>query len=61
MASSGLLASISIMPYDHKHVGHHFEPENEKERSSRMASLLIFSLDSKMHNREVVSYFNERA
>ena len=47
MASSLLLAAISVMPYDHKHGAHHFELENEKERSLRMASLLGFSLDPK--------------
>ena len=60
MASSVLLASISIMPYDYKHGAHHFKLENEKQRISRMASLLGFSLDSKKDTREVVGYFNER-
>ena len=45
MASSLLLAAISVMPYDHKHGAHHFELENEKERSLIMSSLLGFSLD----------------
>ena len=60
MASSVLLASISIMPYDYKHGAHHFELENEKERSLRITSLLGFSLDSKKDTREVVGYFNGR-
>ena len=60
MASFLLLASISIIPYDYKHGDHHFELQNEKERSSRMVSLLGFSLDSKKDTREVVGYFNGR-
>ena len=60
MESYILLAAISIMPYDYKHGDHHFELENEKERSLRMASLLGFSLDSKKDTKEVVGYFNGR-
>ena len=60
MASFVLLDSISIMSYDYKHGAHHFELENEKVRSSRMASILGFSLDSKTDTREVVGYFNGR-
>ena len=60
MESSVLLAAISIIPYDYKHGAHHFELENEKVRSSRMASILGFSLDSKMNTREVVGYLNGR-
>ena len=60
MASFVLLATISIMPYDYKHGDHHFELDNEKERSSRMASILQFSLDSKNDTRELVGYFNGR-
>ena len=47
MSSYVLLVSISIIPYDYKHGAHHSELENEKERSSRMAIILGFSLDSK--------------
>lgn len=46
-SSSVFLAAISIMCYDHKHGAHHFELENEKERSLKMANLLGFSLDFK--------------
>ena len=59
MDSYVFLDAISIMPYDYKHGAHHFELDNEKERSSRMASILGFSLDSKMDTKEVVGYFNE--
>ncbi|CAN6463506.1 unnamed protein product [Victoria cruziana] len=55
MASSVLLATLSVAPYDHKHGAAHFELENEKERSFRMASLLSFSLDPKRDSREVLS------
>ncbi|CAN6463503.1 unnamed protein product [Victoria cruziana] len=53
MASSVLLATLSVAPYDHKHGAAHFELENEKERSFRMASLLSFSLDPKRDSREL--------
>lgn len=56
MASSVLLATLSVAPYDHKHGAAHFELENEKERSFRMASLLSFSLDPKRDSREVVIF-----
>lgn len=55
MASSVLLAAISVTPYDHRHGAPHFEIENEKERSLKMASLLGFSLDPKRDAREVLS------
>ncbi|XP_031475809.1 eukaryotic translation initiation factor 3 subunit A [Nymphaea colorata] len=55
MASSVLLAALSVAPYDHKHGAAHFELENEKERNFRMASLLSFSLDPKRDSREVLS------
>jgi len=56
MASSVLLAAISVLPYDHLHGAHHFELENEKQRSLRMASLLAFSLHPKKHTKETVGY-----
>lgn len=56
MASSVLLAALSVAPYDHKHGAAHFELENEKERNFRMASLLSFSLDPKRDSREVVIF-----
>ncbi|KAF7063407.1 hypothetical protein CFC21_069928 [Triticum aestivum] len=56
LASSALLAALSVTPYyDHESGLSHMELENEKERSSRMASLLNFSFDSKRENREQVS------
>ncbi|CAN6481836.1 unnamed protein product [Victoria cruziana] len=55
MASSVLLAALSVTPYDHKDGAAHFELENEKERNLRISILLNFSLDSKRDNREVLS------
>ena len=59
MASSVLSATISVMPYDHKHGAHHFELENEKERSLRMDIFLGFSLDPKNKTKEMVWYSKE--
>ncbi|GBG79223.1 hypothetical protein CBR_g29275 [Chara braunii] len=55
IASSVLLATLSVAPYDRKHGAHHFELEMEKERNVRMANLLGFSLDPKRDAREVLS------
>ena len=54
LASSVLLAALSVTPYDHKYGASHLELENEKDRSLRMANLVNFSLDSKRENREMV-------
>ena len=48
MESSVFFTTISIMPYDHKHGAHHFQLENEKEMSLRMATFLGFSWILKM-------------
>jgi translation initiation factor 3 subunit A len=55
MASSVLLATLSVTPYERKHGAHHFELEMEKDRNVRMANLLGFTLDPKRDAREVVS------
>ncbi|KAL2628888.1 hypothetical protein R1flu_013574 [Riccia fluitans] len=55
MASSVLLATLAVTPYDRKHGAHHFELEMEKDRNVRMANLLGFTLDPKRENREVLS------
>ncbi|EES02592.2 eukaryotic translation initiation factor 3 subunit A [Sorghum bicolor] len=55
IASSVLLAALSVAPYDKKYGASHFETENEKERNMRMANLVNFSLDSKRENREMPS------
>ncbi|BBN07287.1 translation initiation factor 3 subunit A [Marchantia polymorpha subsp. ruderalis] len=55
MASSVLLATLAVTPYDRKHGAHHFELEMEKDRNVRMANLLGFTLDPKRDTREVLS------
>jgi translation initiation factor 3 subunit A len=55
MASSVLLATLAVTPYDCKHGAHHFELEMEKDRNIRMANLLGFTLDPKKDSREVLS------
>ncbi|EMS62643.1 Eukaryotic translation initiation factor 3 subunit A [Triticum urartu] len=55
LASSVLLAALSVKPYDHKYGASHLELENEKDRSLRMANLFNFNFDSKRENREMVS------
>ncbi|CAK9275979.1 unnamed protein product [Sphagnum jensenii] len=55
MASSVLLATLAVTPYDCKHGAHHFELEMEKDRNIRMANLLGFILDPKKDSREVLS------
>ncbi|CAL5000509.1 unnamed protein product [Urochloa decumbens] len=55
IASSVLLAALSVAPYDQKYGASHLETENEKERNMRMANLVNFSLDSKRENRELPS------
>ena len=54
LASSVLLAALSVKPYDHKYGASHLELENEKDRSLRMANLFNFNFDSKRENREMV-------
>ncbi|KAJ6826064.1 eukaryotic translation initiation factor 3 subunit A-like [Iris pallida] len=55
IASSVLLAALSVTPYDHKHGASHLELENEKERNLRMSSLIGFILEPKKESREVLS------
>nr|CAD1832102.1 unnamed protein product [Ananas comosus var. bracteatus] len=55
IASSVLLAAISVVPFDHKYGASHLELENQKERNLRMASLINFSLEPKRESREVLS------
>lgn len=53
IASSVLLAALSVSPYDKKYGA--FETENEKERNMRLSNLVNFSLDNKRENREMPS------
>ncbi|KAG8046166.1 hypothetical protein GUJ93_ZPchr0008g13254 [Zizania palustris] len=55
IASSVLLAALSVSPYDHKYGASHIELEIEKDRNLRIANLVNFSIDSKPENREVPS------
>lgn len=55
IASSVVLAALSVPPYDHARSASHLELENEKERNMRMANLINFNLDPKPESREVLS------
>ncbi|KAI3987554.1 hypothetical protein MKX01_003240 [Papaver californicum] len=55
IASSVVLAALSVTPYDRGYGASHLELENEKERNLRMANLIAFSLDPKRDSREVLS------
>ncbi|URD75812.1 hypothetical protein MUK42_10299 [Musa troglodytarum] len=55
IASSVLLAALSVTPYDQKHGASHLELENDKDRNLRMASLINFTLDHKGESREMLS------
>lgn len=54
IASSVVLASLSVLPYDHKHGASHLELQNEKDRNSRMANLIGFNVDAKLESGEAV-------
>ncbi|GAB4841470.1 Eukaryotic translation initiation factor 3 subunit A [Ancistrocladus abbreviatus] len=55
IASSVVLAALSVAPYDHARGASHLELENEKECNLRMANLINFSLEPKLENREALS------
>ena len=56
MATSVLLAALSILPYEHKDKDRtEADSELEKERSVRMATILGFSVDTKRNARSVVA------
>lgn len=54
IASSAVLAALSVPPYDRSHGASHSELGNEKERNFRVANLIAFDVESKSENREVV-------
>ncbi|XP_041017495.1 eukaryotic translation initiation factor 3 subunit A-like [Juglans microcarpa x Juglans regia] len=58
IASSVVLAALSVPPYKHKRSASHLQLENEKERNLRMANLIRFNLDHKLDNGEVLSRSN---
>ena len=54
MATSVLLAALSILPYEHRDKDRtEADSELEKERSLRMATILGFSVDTKRNARWV--------
>ncbi|PPD94597.1 hypothetical protein GOBAR_DD08350 [Gossypium barbadense] len=55
IASSVVLAALSVTPYNQTRGASHLELENEKERNLRMSNLIGFNLESKLENREVLS------
>ncbi|KAJ0968622.1 hypothetical protein J5N97_025539 [Dioscorea zingiberensis] len=55
IASSVLLAALSVTPYDHSYGSSHLELENEKERNLRMTGLISFIVDPRRESREVLS------
>ncbi|KAB1216327.1 Eukaryotic translation initiation factor 3 subunit A [Morella rubra] len=55
VASSVVLAALSVTPYGHTHSASHLDIENEKERNLRMANLIGFNLESKLESKEMLS------
>ncbi|CAI9760741.1 unnamed protein product [Fraxinus pennsylvanica] len=55
IASSVVLAALSVPPYDQSYGASHMELENEKERCLRVAGLIAFDVEPKPENREVLS------
>ncbi|XP_050380282.1 eukaryotic translation initiation factor 3 subunit A [Argentina anserina] len=55
IASSVVLAALSVPPYDQTRAASHLELENEKERNLRMANLIGFNLDPKADRGDVLS------
>ncbi|XP_030949558.1 eukaryotic translation initiation factor 3 subunit A-like [Quercus lobata] len=58
IASSVVLAALSVPPYTHRRGSSHLELQNEKERNLRMANLIGFNLDPKVDGGEVLSRSN---
>ncbi|KAL5719409.1 Eukaryotic translation initiation factor 3 subunit A [Ranunculus cassubicifolius] len=55
IASSIVLAALSVVPYDHSCGASYMDLENEKERNLRMANLIGFNIDHRRENREELS------
>ncbi|KAI8028114.1 Eukaryotic translation initiation factor 3 subunit A [Camellia lanceoleosa] len=55
IASSVVLAALSVAPYDNTRGASHLELEHEKEQNLRMANLIGFIIDPKLESREVLS------
>lgn len=54
IASSVVLAALSVPPYDQTYGASHFELENVKEQSLRVANLIGFEVEGKAESKEVV-------
>lgn len=61
IASSVVLAALSVPPHDHTQGASHLELEHEKERNLRMANLIGFNLESKPDGKEVVTFMCNRS
>ncbi|CAN6724572.1 unnamed protein product [Malus baccata var. baccata] len=55
IASSVVLAALSVPPYDQTRAASHLELENEKERNLRMANLIGFNLEPRVDRGDVLS------
>ena len=55
IASSVVLAALSVPPFDRTQSASHMELENEKERNLRMANLIGFNLEPKFEGRDMVT------
>ncbi|KAK6943688.1 Proteasome component (PCI) domain [Dillenia turbinata] len=55
IASSVVLAALSVTPYDPKHGASHLELEHEKERNLRITNFIGFNLEPKSESREMLS------
>lgn len=55
IASSVVLAALSVSPYDCSYGASHLELENEKERKMRVANLIGFTVEPKPESREAVT------
>ncbi|KAG2312270.1 hypothetical protein Bca52824_023827 [Brassica carinata] len=55
IASSVVLAALSVPPFDRSQSASHMELENEKERNLRMANLIGFNLEPKFEGRDMLS------
>mgnify|MGYP004708266765 CR=1 FL=1 len=55
IASSVVLAALSVPPYDHSQGVSHLELENEKERNLKVANLIGFDVEPRSEGKEVVT------
>ncbi|CDP06639.1 unnamed protein product [Coffea canephora] len=55
IASSVVLAALSVPPYDHSQGVSHLELENEKERNLKVANLIGFDVEPRSEGKEVLS------